>query len=203
MRARWVAAAGVLGCAGLLAALTSRMTDDLRFRVQADLWLAVAGIVGIAASARTSGLRRGLGAALGAATCAFFLPRLEADRRFVAMCAYYGDAEAGPSYPGLAARAAAVLDADPGFADAALFAAGALAFDLGRPDEALALLRRASAVSPRDWRLPAAAGGLGSEKRGAPGAALSIVRPASERPGAPRQLTRLADFAASRTGGAR
>ena len=80
------------------------------------------------------------------------LRRLAADIEMVHLLSDYGSSEAMaddlnppkgvPLYPGIFLRAKEILSLDPSFSYVRLYAAGALAFNLGRPDEALELMRK-------------------------------------------------------------
>jgi tetratricopeptide (TPR) repeat protein len=116
--------------------------------------------------------------------------RAAADLGLIRLIIYYGTAQRGDhdhGQPGhvhsegdhreLAPRALAVLDADPAFTYAALFAAGALAFNLQRPAEALEVLEYALARDPKNWKLRAYVAGVGFHKKGDRKAVISALEP--------------------------
>ena len=92
--------------------------------------------------------------------------RLAADVAWIQLLQYYGTPEAhgedthghGPAefgggrYPDFLARAKRVVDIDSTFHYAYLYAASSLAWNLERPDEALALLADGVARNPTYWR---------------------------------------------------
>jgi tetratricopeptide (TPR) repeat protein len=144
--------------------------------------------------------------------------RLAADVKFVEMLVYYGSPEErenpfeylhsyyfegagghrhiheGGVYPELAPRALRVLELDPRFSYAALYAAGALAFNLQRPDEAVSLLTQARLFDPRDWRYPFYIAAIGFHKQGDGERVLSELAPVLSDPECPTMLKNMAAF---------
>jgi tetratricopeptide (TPR) repeat protein len=115
--------------------------------------------------------------------------RLAADLGLVRMLIYYGGPEGGPEdeeaqlharydpdhpelawgggrYSGLGTRALRILDADPSFSYAALFAAGALAFNLNRPDDSLRVLDYALSRDPHNLQFQAYVAAVGFHRHG-------------------------------------
>jgi tetratricopeptide (TPR) repeat protein len=136
------------------------------------------------------------------------LRRLLADVWMVRLLLYYGAAEeamtnsAGEQaeisgsggYPEIAARAAGILALDPSFSYAVLYASGALAFNLGRPGEAIELLRRGLAADPGNWRYRAYIGAIGLEKNGDRQGAVDLLEPALDAPDCPAMIKSIAAF---------
>ncbi|MBI4249881.1 MAG: tetratricopeptide repeat protein [Elusimicrobia bacterium] len=112
-------------------------------------------------------------AALSLVSLSLGTRRIGADLLFIRMLQYYGTPEfleekeeggragehehhdadfGGGVYAELYPRAQRILSMDPSFRYAVLYAATALAFNLGRPEEATALLRSALDKDPRYWR---------------------------------------------------
>ncbi len=128
--------------------------------------------------------------------------RLLADLWMARLLLYYGAAEAAqPSadaeraehsgsgaYPEIAARAAGILALDPSYTYAALYAAGALGFNLGRPEEGIRLLTRALAGDPGNWRYRAYIGALGFVKNGDTRAAVALLEPTLGMPDCPMMI---------------
>ena len=82
--------------------------------------------------------------------------RLAADVAFIQLLQYYGtpeylEEESRGFYSELYGRSLRVLALAPAFRYAALYSAGALAFNLHRPDEAVALLEYALGRDPKQW----------------------------------------------------
>ena len=95
--------------------------------------------------------------------------RLAADVAFIELLQYYGTPEhpegaderthalhgrdyGGGYYPQVYSRTLRILDLDPHFRYAALYSAGALAFNLNRPAEAVRLLEYALKLDPKQWK---------------------------------------------------
>lgn len=189
---------GAASAAALLAAALHRLPEVL-MRAQADLW-GTGAALGAALWAAGPAPRMLRAGALAAAALALVstVPRLHADCRFVALLGYYGDAVEGPAYPELLARSRAVLKADPGFSEAAVFSAGVLAFHLGRPSEALTLLGEAAEGSPVDSSLAAAAAGIAAVGPEDAPQALSQLGACLALPDCPARIRRNAAFLRAR-----
>lgn len=130
--------------------------------------------------------------------------RTAADLGLVRLIIYYGTSQRGEhdhGQPGhvhsagdhreLAARAIAVLDADPAFTYAALFASGALAFNLQRPEEALEVLEYALARDPRNWKLRSYVAAIGFHKKGDRAAVIAALEPVLAYPDCPAMVKNL------------
>ena len=153
-----------------------------------------------------------------ASLIALGMRRLAADVEFVEMLVYYGSPEErehpfeylhsyyfevaarhghireGGVYPELASRALRILELDPGFSYAPLYAAGALAFNLQRPDEAVSLLTQARLYEPKNWRYPFYIAAIGFHKQGDGERVLSELAPVLSDPECPTMLKNMAAF---------
>jgi|GEM_PF-776855 len=70
----------------------------------------------------------------------------------------------GGSYPEFLERAKHVISLDPYFSFAALYSAGALAFNLGRSAEAVEVLRLAKQYNPSEWKYDSYLAAIGYSK---------------------------------------
>ncbi|HAH05279.1 MAG TPA: hypothetical protein DCM05_01955 [Elusimicrobia bacterium] len=144
--------------------------------------------------------------------------RLAADVAFIRMLVYYGSPEGekehpyeylaeyysqaspehhayeGGGYPQLGPRSLRILELDPYFSYAPLYAAGALAFNLQRPEEALTLLDEARRFEPRNWRYSAYMAAVAFHKKGDGMKVLSELAPALADPDCPTMLRNIAAF---------
>ncbi len=111
----------------------------------------------------------------------------------------HGDPAAGP-YRRLGALAMRVVDLDPAYHYAAQFAAGALAFNLQRPDEALQVLHYALARDPGNRILQAYVGAIGFHKKGEPLESLRILEPVVLAPDCPTMIKNIVAFLYRRSG---
>ncbi|MDD5629566.1 MAG: hypothetical protein PHU21_10915 [Elusimicrobia bacterium] len=164
-------------------------------------------------------LRQSLGPDSALETAALLslgMRRLAADLGLVRMLIYYGTPESGGheaheeheghdpfdpahpelswgggSYPELGPRALRILDADPSFSYAALLAAGALAFNLNRPEEALRLLDYARSRDPRNSEYQAYVAAIGFHRRGDPQGVISRLEPVLRAPDCPVMVKHL------------
>lgn len=177
-------------------ALSDRLPRPLQRRLRADAAAAVVCATTLAMLCRVP--FRGVGMAALAAVAlagAFIGRRVAADAAFIRLCVYYGDRAHGPDWPAMADLGGGVLAIDASMTDAALFVSSALAFDLHRPDEAMALVRAAARRGPKDdWRLAAFGGGLAAVGGGDAAAARRLIEPWVGRPDCPRMLLRLYAF---------
>ncbi len=129
------------------------------------------------------------------ATLSLGLRRLGADLEFLRLLQYYGTEEAGVPervaengggrYPEVLPRTLRLLDLDPFFTPAALFAAGALAFNLDRPDEAVILLQTALRRHPQQWRYHAYLAAVGYQKARDPEQVMRVLEPFVWEPDCP------------------
>lgn len=197
-------AAGLCVCAGLNA-LSTRLAPGF-FPIQARLALASDSAVETAALF-SLGMRR-----------------LVADIGLVRMLIYYGSAEQAPQgahhghdhgthnadrselawgsghYPELGPRALAVLDADPTMSYAALYAAGALSFNLNRPDDGLKVLEYALSRDSNNREYQGMLAAVGFHKKGDSGSVIRLLEPVAASPDCPTMLKHLLAFLYVRTG---
>ena len=148
-------------------------------------------------------LRQGLAAENAVESSALLslgMRRLAADLGFIRLLIYYGTPEGpdeeseghhhkpfdpehpelfwgGGSYPEVAARALRLIDTDPTFAYPVLYASGALAFNLNRPDEALRVLRYALSRDPRNVQYQAYVMAVGLHRHGDKAGVIRILEP--------------------------
>jgi hypothetical protein len=142
--------------------------------------------------------------------------RLMADLWFIRLMQYYGTPElledAPPGYdadgkdlgkgkyPEFPARARHILELDPGFASAGLYAAGSLAFNMDRPEEAEALLNFALKYRPREWKYLSLLAAIGYSKARNPAEVAAAIRPILKDPDCPVMLKQLAAFLNKKAG---
>lgn len=101
----------------------------------------------------------------------------------------------GGRYSEFFARSRHVLEIDPAFTVAGLYGAGSLAFNLNRPDEAVALLEYALKYSPREWKYLKVIAAIGySRKGGDPAAVAESLAPLLKDPDCPVMLKQQAAF---------
>ncbi len=107
----------------------------------------------------------------------------------------------GGKYPEFQARALHILEIDPGFTMAALYGAGSLAFNLGKPREAQAVLEYALKYSPKNWKYLNMLAALGYYKNAeAPQAVADALAPILKDPDCPVMLKQQAAFLNKRIG---
>lgn len=107
----------------------------------------------------------------------------------------------GGKYPEFQARALHILEIDPGFTMAALYGAGSLAFNLGKPREAQAVLEYALKYSPKNWKFLNMLAALGYYKNAeAPQAVADAIAPILKDPDCPVMLKQQAAFLNKRIG---
>ncbi|MBI4375889.1 MAG: hypothetical protein HY549_05500 [Elusimicrobia bacterium] len=138
--------------------------------------------------------------------------RLAADLGLIRLLIYYGTPEdhhghhtvaehfGSGHYPELGPRAMRILDLDPSFSYAPIYSAGALAFNLDRPEEALAVLRHALSRDPGNPEYHRYAGAIGFHKKGDPRKVLELLEPALENEATPTMIKHLAAFLFERSG---
>ncbi len=97
-------------------------------------------------------------------------------------------------YPEFLARSRHVLEIDPGFTVAALYGAGSLAFNMGRPEEAQDLLRYALKYSPREWKYLNVLAAIGYSRANDPAAVAASIAPMLKDPDCPVMLKQQAAF---------
>lgn len=107
----------------------------------------------------------------------------------------HAELNGGGRYPEFLALARHVLEIDPGFAAAALYGAGSLAFNLNRPEEAVELLEYALKYSPREWRYLNVLAAIGYSRQGGdPAAVAASLAPLLKDPDCPAMLKQQAAF---------
>ncbi len=196
-------AAGLLVCTGLNA-LSTRLASGFS-PIQARLSLAGDSAV------ETAGLF-----SLG-------MRRLAADLGLVRLLIYYGSPEKGREgaphghdhghdsghpelawegghYPELGPRALAVLDADPTMSYAALYSAGALSFNLGRPDDGLKVLEYALSRDPDNRQFQGMLAAIGFHKKGDSASVIRLLEPVAAAADCPTMLKHLLAFLYVKTG---
>ena len=160
--------------AGLQARLSSGMPSLSTVRVTADSALEDLGFLGL-------GLRR-----------------QAADVHFIRLLEYYGTPEqaveeekleqGGGNYPQLYTRALRMLELDPYFRYGASYAAGALAYNLGRPNEAIGLLKHALEYDPQAWQYHLYLAAIAYKKDQEFGKLVEVLEPALRDPECPALL---------------
>lgn len=159
-------------------------------------------------------------------TAAFFslgMRRLAADLGLIRLIIYYGtpderEAAAEPEdhaghdhgheapaseqgkYQVMSYMAMRVLDLDPSLSYAALFAAGALAFNLNRPSEALEVLEYALKRDPKNVRYQSYIGAVGFHRSGDPDGVIRLLEPALADPDCPTMIKSMMAFLYRRSG---
>ncbi len=132
------------------------------------------------------------------------LRRLAADIEMVRLLIYYGSSEAMaddlnppkgvPLYPGIFPRAREILSLDPSFSYVRLYAAGALAFNLGRPDEALELMREGLILEPDNSKYKAYIAAIAFSQKGDERQAVEALGPYLHSPKTPSMIKNVAAF---------
>lgn len=146
--------------------------------------------------------------------------RLFADLWFIRLMQYYGtrefhgDEEAGDghhhhdehenygggSYPLFLPMARHVLEVDPAFTAAGLYAAASLAFNMQRGEEAQELINYALKYNPREWKYLTMLAAIGYSKAQNPVAVAEAIAPILKDPDCPVMLKQLAAFLNKKSG---
>lgn len=144
--------------------------------------------------------------------------RLAAEIWFIRLMQYYGTSEhpeeegegrghhhheadyGSGAYPDFFQRSRHILDLDPYFTHACLYSAGALAFNLGHPDEAVELIRRVKGYVPGEWKYDAYLAAIGYSKAKNPGMVADILTPVVKDPQCPVMVKQLVAFLNKRAG---
>lgn len=177
-------AAAFLCCSGLnalvAAALPAMPRAPLGIRLEADSAVETASLFGL-------GMRR-----------------LAADLGLIRLLIYYGTPEpdadeqaqeqGGGHYPELGPRALRILDTDPSFNYPVLYAAGALAFNLDRTQEALDLLEHALKRDPKNIQYHAYVAAIGFHRRGDVDSVIRILEPMLASPDCPTMIKSMVAF---------
>ena len=126
--------------------------------------------------------------------------RQAADIQFIRLLEYYGEGEAeddeealknhagNSMYPQLYTRASSMMDLDPYFRYGCLYFAGALAFNLERPQEAVALMTQALARDPGAWQYRLYMAAIAYKKDQEFGKLADSLEPALKDPDCPSML---------------
>lgn len=112
----------------------------------------------------------------------------------------HGSVEGGMGYEELLPRFRRILAMDPFWTHPVLWGAGALAFTLDRPDEALLLLDEGLRAHPKDAKLLATVAAVSFQKRGDLAAALERLMPVVDSGEAPTMLKNMAAYMNERAG---
>ena len=140
--------------------------------------------------------------------------RLSADLALIRLLIYYGTPETGAEslpehfdaengggrYAELGPRALRILDLDPSFSYAALYSAGALAFNLGRPKEGLEVLRYALSRDPANLQLRVYVAAIGFARHGDSASVIRVLEPALSSPDCPTMIKSMVAFLYARRG---
>ena len=106
----------------------------------------------------------------------------------------------GGTYADLAPRARRILDLDPAFSYVPIYTSGALAYNLNRPDEALALLEYASKRDPKNVKYGAYIAAIGFHRHGDAEAVIRLLEPLLDTPDCPTLIKSMVAFLDKRTG---
>lgn len=183
--------------------------------------LACFGLNSLSLRLRPAGwpLRHGVSAESAVETSALLslgMRRLAADLGLIRLLIYYGTPEAGRGheeaggheheswgggdYGEIGPRVLRILDADPAFSYAALYAAGSLAFNLGRPQEAVRVLEYALSRDPRNPQYPAYIAAIGLHGRGDPAGVIRILEPVLDAPDCPIMIKHMVAYLYAQAG---
>jgi tetratricopeptide (TPR) repeat protein len=146
------------------------------------------------------------------------LRRLAADLWFIRLMQYYGTPELewepvpllkkkDPSqtygagrYPDFLPMARHILALDPYFSNACLYAAGSLAFNISRPEEAISLLNIARIYNPKEWKFVTLLAAIGYSTAKNPEEVAKTITPLIMEPDCPVMLRQLAAFLNKKAG---
>ncbi|MBK8230245.1 MAG: hypothetical protein IPK72_06595 [Candidatus Eisenbacteria bacterium] len=182
---------------------------------RAGLWIGLLTAAGLTASAQVVGARfeAARGAVQPPPELALFpngpwvkpatlgRARLVADLVWLKAIQYYGQhRKTDRKYPYIESLFGTLTGLDPRFENAYVLGSLILSEDLGRFDAARALLEQGIAANPESWRLAFELGFLcymrGPDQR----EAAELLRLAAGKPGAPDSISRLAAYAAQKSG---
>lgn len=121
------------------------------------------------------------------------------DERGHAHCAH-GNDYGGGDYPLFLPLARHVLEVDPAFTAAGLYAAASLAFNMQRDEEAQELLNYALRYNPREWKYLTMLAAIGYSKARNPVAVAEAIAPILKDPDCPVMLKQLAAFLNKKAG---
>lgn len=142
------------------------------------------------------------------------LRRLAADLWFIRLMQYYGTqpsevmegngaapVEYGAGrYPEFLPMARHILALDPYFTNAVLYAAGSMAFNMYRPEEAVSFLNGAVLYNPREWKYITLLSAIGYSKAKDPKKVAEIITPLLDEPDCPVMLRQLGAFLNKKAG---
>ncbi len=156
------------------------------------------------------------GAVEDAVALALGVRRLAADLWFIRLMQYYGTPEllegeaeeealergenGAGKYPDFLPVARHILALDPYFTNAGLYAAGSLAFNMARPEEAVSLLNGALIYRPKEWKYVALLAAIGYSKAKNPAKVAELITPLIMEPDCPVMIRQLAAFLNKRMG---
>jgi len=107
---------------------------------------------------------------------------------------YAASPHEGGKYNEIQSRALHILSLDPYFSYSALYASGALAFNLNRTEEALSVLFYAKQYRPRDWKYDSYIAAIGYSKADAPDKVADALDNAVREPDCPAMLKQQAAY---------
>lgn len=154
------------------------------------------------------------------------LRRLAADLWFVRLMQYYGTPEfkegaecedaakhhahcvhchvgmdfGAGKYPDFLPIARHIMALDPYFANAGLYSGASLAFNMGRPEEALSLLNWAASYVPHEWKYVTLITAIGYSRAKDPGRVAQLINPLVMEPDCPVMIRQLAAFLNKKSG---
>lgn len=103
-------------------------------------------------------------------------------------------------YPDFYPMAVHIFQLDPYFANAALYASASLAFNLDRPEKAVALLKMALVYTPREWKYLSMLAAIGYSKSKKPEKVAKVFLRFMEDPDCPTMIKQLAAFLNKKAG---
>lgn len=136
--------------------------------------------------------------------------RLAADLELVRLLVYYGTSETGNEeqdlatggghYPEVGPRTRRIIELDPSFSFAVQYGAGALAFNLNRPDEALDILEFALKRDPDNANYKAYIGAVAFARHGDIRGVVRLLEPMLSSPDCPTMIKSMVAFMYRRLG---
>jgi len=103
-------------------------------------------------------------------------------------------------YPDFLPLSRHILALDPYFTNAGLYAAGSLAFNMYRPEEAISFLNGAMLYHPKEWKYATLLAAIGYSKAKDPAKVARIITPLIMEPDCPVMLRQLAAFLNKKAG---
>ena len=140
--------------------------------------------------------------------------RVAADLAMIRLLIYYGeheelndemdaqkqDGHQNALYPEMGPRAERIMALDPSFNYPVLYASGALAFNLGRPNEALDLLKKGLLIDPQNTQYKAYAAAIAFSTHGDPEKVVEALNPYLKDKDCPSMLKNIVAFLYLRLG---